>query len=104
MMLKPMSAQTVTLVAADLAPKLDLLTAKIDENNKAMNDVDRKIETAEERHGAVEEEVTEKLMMFQRDLMRIKDFANQTRHEVMDYLAGSDDDDSDDDSDEEGPG
>ena len=103
-MLKAMSAQTVTSMAADLAPKFDLMTARIVENNKAINDVDKKIETPEKRLGAVEEDVTEKLIIFQKDLMRIKDFANQTRHEVMDYFAGSDDDDSDDDSDDDGPG
>ena len=66
MMSKAMSAQTVTSVAADRAPKLDLLTSKIDENNKAMNshmdDVDRKLKIVEEQLGDVEEEVIEKLI------------------------------------------
>ena len=86
MMLKPMSAQTVALVAADLAPKLDLLTAKIDENNMSMDDLDKKIQTVEE------------------DLDEVKEYAMQTRQEFRDYCAGSDDDDSDDDSDDDGPG
>ena len=77
MMLKPTSAQTVTLVAADLAPKLDLLTAKIDENNLAMDGVDRKIKTVEEH------------------LEMVKEYAMQTRHEFMEYCAGSDDDEED---------
>ena len=75
MMLKAMSAQTVTSVAADFAPKLDLLTSKIDENNKAMHshmdDVVRKLKIVEEQLGDVEEEVIEKLF-FQRNLDHIQ--------------------------------
>jgi len=83
MILEPIGAQTVALMAADLAPKLDLLTA----------DVNRKIKTVEANLGDVEKEVTEKLIILQRDLETM----------IMDCCAGSDDDDSDDESDE-GPG